>query len=190
MRTPLLLSLLLLTAACSKLTTDSVEADAEAAKQSLYALESKSLDGELVPLERFDGKVALVVNTASKCGFTGQYEGLEQLQQEYGPRGFTVLGFPSGDFMGQEFATPGEIRAFCDAEFGVTFPMFEKSVVKDGDDQSPIYAFLGAATGSLPGWNFGKYLVARDGRVLEFFASPVDPTGDEIRQAIEAALAD
>jgi len=179
---------LTLVVGCSRLMTDGVDRDPAVADRSFYALETHGLDGEIVPLARFDGQVSLVVNTASQCGYTPQYAGLETLQQEYGARGFTVLAFPSGDFMGQEFATPGEIRAFCDAEYGVTFPLFEKCVVEDEEGQSPIYAFLGAASGSLPGWNFGKYLVARDGRVLEFFATPVEPTSDEIRGAIEAAL--
>lgn len=183
------LSLLLpLVSACSGLTTDAVEMDASVAEQSFYTFKAESLEGEGVDLSSYQGQVTLVVNTASQCGFTKQYEGLQELQEEYAAQGFTVLGFPSGDFGGQEFALPGEIREFCDSEFGVTFPLFAKTQVKEGEGQSEIYAFLGKATGSLPGWNFGKYLIDREGRVLAFYASPVDPTGQELRGAIEAAL--
>lgn len=187
---PITFLFLLATAtSCSKITTDAVDQSAEVAAQSVYSLDAVGLDGEPAPLSKYEGEVTLIVNTASKCGYTPQYAGLEMLQSEYGPRGFTVLGFPSGDFMGQEFDTAAEIRQFCDSRYAVSFPLFEKSGVKEGDGQSPIYAFLGEATGSLPGWNFGKYLVGRDGRVVAFYATPVEPTSDELRGAIEAALA-
>jgi glutathione peroxidase len=176
-------------AACGAITTTDVEKNETQASTSFYTLEARALDGSAVPLERYRGQVTLVVNTASKCGLTPQYEGLEALQAEYGARGFTVLGFPSGDFGGQEFGSADEIREFCDSKYNVTFPLFEKSGVKAGPQQSPVFAFLGAATGSLPGWNFGKYLVDRDGKVLAFFAPPTDPTGAEIKGAIEKALA-
>lgn len=180
--------LLPLVASCSGLLTDSVEQDVAVSGQSLFALEAESLEGEALPLERFRGQVTLVVNTASQCGFTTQYAGLQELQETYGERGFTVLGFPSGDFGGQEFDTPGEIREFCDGEFGVSFPLFAKTNVKDGEGQSEVFAFLGKATGSLPGWNFGKYLVDREGTVLGFYATNVDPQDEELVAAIEGAL--
>jgi len=176
-------------AACGAITTTDVQKNETQSNASFYALEAKGLDGAAVPLERYRGKVALVVNTASKCGYTPQYEGLEKLQAEYGERGFTVLGFPSGDFGGQEYGSAEEIREFCDSRFKVTFPLFEKSGVKAGPNQSPVFAFLGSATGSLPGWNFGKYLVDREGKVLAFFPTPTEPTGAEIKGAIEKALA-
>ncbi|MFG0319836.1 MAG: glutathione peroxidase [Planctomycetota bacterium JB042] len=189
LRTLAPITLLHAAAACSRLTTEKVESYAEAAAGSFYALEATSLAGEPVPLERYAGQVTLVVNTASECGYTPQYAGLQELQESYGDRGFAILGFPSGDFMDQEFDTAEEIRAFCDSRFGVTFPMFEKVHVKEGDGQSPIFRFLGGATGELPGGNFGKDLVGRDGRVIRFFATPVEPTSDDVRAAIEAALA-
>ncbi|WP_419186245.1 glutathione peroxidase [Rohdeia mirabilis] len=184
------LSLAPFVAGCGAITTESVDMDESIASQSFYALEVQSLEGDAVPLERYRGQVSLVVNTASKCGLTPQYEGLEALQQEFADRGFTVLGFPSGDFGGQEFDSAGEIREFCDSKYAVTFPLFAKSGVKEGPDQSEVFRFLGGATGSLPGWNFGKYLVDREGTVLAFFAPTVGPQSDEVRKALEAALAD
>ncbi len=185
-----ILALLLpLLGACSGLTTDHVELDATAAAGSFYALNATDLNGADQPLSVYEGKVVLVVNTASKCGFTSQYEGLQTLQEQYAYQGFSVLGFPSGDFGGQEFPTAVEIRTFCTENYEVSFPLFAKTNVKVGEDQSPIYQFLGKATGNLPGWNFGKYLVNRDGKVLAFYASPVEPTSKELRSAIESALA-
>jgi len=191
MRLPVLLALSLvpLTTACSFMTTDKVERDESVAQDSFYALEVQDLEGAQSPLAAYQGKVTLVVNTASQCGYTPQYAKLQELQETYEAQGFSVLGFPGGDFGGQEFDTPGEIRQFCDSNYGVTFPLFAKSGVKEGEGQSEVYTFLGKATGSLPGWNFGKYLVGRDGKVLGFYASPVDPMGTELRGAVEAALA-
>lgn len=162
--------------------------DPEAVRKSFYDLEVRSLAGEPAALAGYAGRVALVVNTASECGFTGQYAGLQELHDELAPRGFVVLGFPSNDFGGQEPGGPDQIQAFCSREFGVTFPLFEKVVTRAGADQSPIYAHLGAATGKLPGWNFAKYLIARDGRVLGFWPSTSSPKSAELRAAIEAAL--
>jgi len=184
----LALSVLPLTAACSFMTTEKVEQDETVASNSFYGLEAETLDGEAQPLSLYDGQVTLVVNTASQCGYTPQYAKLQELQETYAEQGFTVLAFPSGDFGGQEFATAGEIREFCDSNYSVTFPMFAKSVVKEGDEQSPIYGYLGKASGSLPGWNFGKYLVDREGKVVAFYASPVDPMSEELTGAIESAL--
>ncbi len=156
--------------------------------QSFYALETTSLDGKPVDLGQYAGKVTLVVNVASKCGYTPQYAGLEALYKEYSPRGFSVLGFPSNDFGGQEPGTPEEIQTFCKKNYGVTFPMFAKLVTKAGPTQSPIYHLLGE-TGHLPDWNFCKYLVGKDGKVLDFFPSKVTPESQELRAAIDAALA-
>ncbi|MFN3963997.1 MAG: glutathione peroxidase [Silanimonas lenta] len=138
--------------------------------------------------EAYGGKVLLVVNTASKCGFTPQYEGLEALNATYGPQGFAVLGFPSNDFMGQEPGSEEQIQEFCTLTYGVKFPMFEKVVVR-GRDATPLYRELAAATGEQPGWNFHKYLIGRDGRVLGSFGSRVKPEAPELRAAIEKALA-
>jgi glutathione peroxidase len=157
------------------------------AADSLYALKTKSLSGEVVDLAQYTGKVTLVVNTASQCGFTPQYKGLQQLHNDMAPRGFSVLGFPSNDFGGQEPGSAEEIKTFCERNYGVTFPMFDKVVTKAGPDQSPVYTFLGKG-GELPKWNFSKYVVGKDGRVVAFFPSNVTPDSPELRQAIEKAL--
>lgn len=137
--------------------------------------------------EAFGGQVLLVVNTASKCGFTPQYEGLEALHQEFSARGFAVLGFPSNDFMGQEPGTEEEIREFCTLNFGVQFPMFERVVVR-GREASPFFRELAAAAGEAPRWNFHKYLVGRNGEVLDSFGSRVRPEDPELRAAVMRAL--
>ena len=155
---------------------------------SFYALKTTTLQGQPADLSQYAGKVALVVNVASQCGFTPQYAGLQKLHDELAGRGFVVLGFPSNDFGGQEPGTPDEIAGFCKKNYGVTFPMFSKLVTKKGPDQSPLYAYLGQS-GSLPSWNFGKYLVGKDGRVLQYFPSKVAPEAPELREAIEKALA-
>jgi len=154
---------------------------------SFYALSTTKLSGEPVGLKAYEGKVALVVNTASKCGFTPQYKGLQALYSELSPRGFVILGFPSNDFGGQEPGSSEEIKQFCELNYKVTFPMFSKVVTKAGPDQSPIYSWLGQ-TGNLPKWNFSKYLIGKDGKVVAFFPSNVTPESPELRQAIEGAL--
>jgi glutathione peroxidase len=155
--------------------------------ESFYSLQATRLTGEPAPLADYKGKVALVVNTASQCGFTPQYKGLQALYQELEPRGFVVLGFPSNDFGGQEPGSAQEIKEFCELKYKVTFPMFSKVVTKAVEGQSPIYAWLGR-TGNLPQWNFGKYLIGRDGKVLGYFPSKVTPESPELRTAIEDAL--
>jgi glutathione peroxidase len=137
--------------------------------------------------EAYQGKVILVVNTASKCGNTPQYEGLEKLYEEYGPRGLVVLGFPSNDFFGQEPGTEEEIQAFCRLSYGIKFPMFEKITVKEGSAH-PFYAGLAAAAGTYPTWNFHKYLIGRDGAVITEFSPRTKPYDDKVVSAIEAAL--
>jgi glutathione peroxidase len=137
--------------------------------------------------ERFEGKVLLVVNTASKCGFTPQYDGLEKLHSEYADKGFSVVGFPSNDFMGQEPGSEEEIREFCTLTYGVKFPMFQKVSVK-GKDADPFYRELAARGGGEPGWNFHKYLIGKNGEVLQGFGSRVKPDSEELRAAIDAAL--
>ena len=155
---------------------------------SLYELETTTLVGKPADLGAYRGKVTLVVNVASKCGFTPQYEGLEKLHRELQGKGFAVLGFPSNDFGEQEPGTAQEIAEFCRLTYDVTFPMFAKVVTMPGREQSPVYTFLGAG-GHLPAWNFGKYLVGKDGRVIAFFASEVTPESPELRRAIGRALA-
>ncbi|MHC4809027.1 MAG: glutathione peroxidase [Planctomycetota bacterium] len=156
---------------------------------SLYDIEVATLEGRAVSLDDWRGQVTLVVNTASQCGLTPQYAGLQRLHERFGDRGFAVLGFPSGDFMGQEFDSAGEIREFCTTRFGVGFPLFAKTGVKPGAGQSPVFEYLGTETGQLPAWNFGKYLVGRDGRPIAFFGSRTDPEDASVIEAIEAALA-
>ena len=155
---------------------------------SFYDLQMKALDGKPGNLSQYKGKVSLVVNVASKCGFTPQYEGLEKLQREMKGKDFNVLGFPSNDFGAQEPGTAQEIATFCKLTYDVTFPMFEKVVTKKGADQSPVYGFLGQ-TGNLPAWNFSKYVVDRHGKVVAFFPSPVTPEDPALRAAIAKALA-
>ncbi|MCD9086709.1 glutathione peroxidase [Stenotrophomonas sp. SY1] len=136
----------------------------------------------------FGGKVLLIVNTASKCGFTPQYEGLEALQQELSGRGFAVLGFPSNDFKGQEPGSEEQIQEFCTLTYGVKFPMFQKVHVV-GPETTPLYQDLTRATGVAPGWNFHKYLIGRNGQVVAQFPSRVRPDDAQLRAAIERELA-
>ncbi len=143
--------------------------------------------GEVNLAKQYGGKVLLVVNTASKCGFTPQYEGLEALQRKYAARGFSVLGFPSNDFKGQEPGDETQIREFCTLTYGVKFPMFQKVVVT-GPEATPLYRSLATATGVSPGWNFHKYLVGRDGRVVAQFPSKVTPDDPKLVAAIEREL--
>ncbi len=156
---------------------------------SIYDVESKTLEGKAAALSQYRGQVALLVNVASECGYTPQYAGLQQLYERFKAQGFVVLGFPSNDFGKQEPGSAEEIRAFCSSKYRVDFPMFEKVVTKSGPQQSPVYAALGKATGSLPEWNFGKYLVDRSGKVLKFYPSDVKPEDAALVKAIEGALA-
>ena len=137
--------------------------------------------------EAYAGKVILVVNTASKCGNTPQYEGLEKLYEEYQDDGLVVLGFPSNDFFGQEPGTEAEIQEFCRLTYGVKFPMFEKVTVKEGDAH-PFFDALAAAAGTYPTWNFHKYLIGRDGRLIAEFSPRTRPYDDRLVSSIESAL--
>lgn len=156
-------------------------------KSDLYAMTTKTLEGKDLPLEELRGKVSLVVNVASKCGFTHQYEGLEKLYEQYKDRGFTILGFPSDDFGHQEPGSEAEIRSFCSTTYGVTFPMMKKGHVK-GAEAQPFYMAIAKELPE-PAWNFTKYLVGKDGRLVATFPSTAKPEGSEIKQAIEQALA-
>ena len=178
--------------------------------QSLYTIPLKKIDGTPATLADYAGKVLLVVNVASKCGLTKQYEGLEKLHERFRDQGFAVLGFPANDFAGQEPGSDAEIASFCTANFGVQFPMFSK-LVATGPDKHPLYAALTAAQPAtedragmedmLRGykieptaapevlWNFEKFLIGRDGRVLRRFAPDTTPDADKLVAAIEAALA-
>jgi glutathione peroxidase len=154
---------------------------------SFYDLKTQTLLGKPADLGDFRGKVTLVVNVASYCGYTPQYKGLEALHRELKDKGFAVLGFPSNDFGEQEPGTSEEIATFCKRTYDVTFPMFSKVVTHAGRDQSPVYSYLGAS-GHLPAWNFAKYLVGKDGRVRAFFPSDVTPEDPALRRAIADAL--
>lgn len=175
-------------AVCSIVTAMADTSKAQAPPASFYDLTLKDLDGGSVDMAAYRGKVVLVVNVASYCGYTVQYGGLEKLHQEFAQRDFAVLGFPSNEFGAQEPGTPAEIRKFVTEKYGVTFPLFAKSVVSPGADQSPAFAFLGRS-GKEPKWNFGKYLVGKDGKVLDLFSSDVTPESSKLRRAIEKALA-
>jgi len=172
----------------SRFFAPAVEFAAPAGSGSLYDLTVNTLTGQPADLGAWRGKVTLVVNVASQCGFTPQYAGLEKLYRELEPKGFAILGFPSNDFGGQEPGSAEEIQLFCKRTYDVTFPLYEKVVTKSGPGQSPVYAFLGE-TGSLPGWNFAKYVVDKNGKVTAFFPSRVAPDAPELRAAIEKALA-
>jgi len=152
----------------------------------------RTIDGTDISLGDFAGKVLLVVNVASRCGLTPQYKALEELHRRYAGRGFSVVGFPSNDFGAQEPGTDSEIKAFCSTSYDVTFPLLSKVHV-NGDGETPVYAFMkGAATAPKgPGditWNFEKFLVGKDGRVLARFAPPTSPVDEEITSAVERAL--
>lgn len=155
---------------------------------NVYALRTETLDGKPADLASYRGKVTLIVNVASECGYTPQYAGLQKLHAELESRGFAVLGFPSNEFGGQEPGGPEQIAQFCSSRYGVQFPMFSKIETKAGAKQSPVYAALNAATGKLPNWNFCKYLVGKDGQPIAFYPSKVAPDSAELRAAIESAL--
>jgi glutathione peroxidase len=137
--------------------------------------------------DTYEGKVVLVVNTASKCGNTPQYEGLEKLYEEYGDDGLVVLGFPSNDFMGQEPGTEEQIEEFCRLTYSVKFPMFEKVTVKEGEAH-PFFDQLAAAAGTYPTWNFHKYLIGRDGQLISEFSPRTQPYSDDLIAAISTAI--
>lgn len=137
--------------------------------------------------EEYAGKVVLIVNTASKCGNTPQYDGLEKLYQEYGEQGFVVLGFPSNDFFGQEPGTEEQIAEFCRLTYKVKFPMFEKVTVKEGQAH-PFFVQLAEAAGTYPTWNFHKYLIGRDGALVTEFSPRTKPYDDKVISQIESAL--
>jgi glutathione peroxidase len=163
----------------------------QAALAPVYDFKLKTLDGKPASLKDYKGKVVLLVNVASKCGYTPQYKGLQALQEKYGAKGFTVVGVPCNDFGAQEPGSSEEIRKFCTDNYNVTFPLMEKVHVK-GPEQHPLYARLTGKEAEFPGdikWNFGKFLIGRDGKVLKRYDSATKPESEELSQAIEAALA-
>ena len=157
-----------------------------ASAKSLQDIPLTDIDGKPTSLKAYEGKVLLVVNVASECGYTPQYKGLQALHEELGPKGFSVLGFPSNDFGAQEPGSSTEIAAFCEKNYGVEFPMFEKLVTK-GEAASELYKRLGTAAGA-PEWNFHKYVIDRNGRVVAAFGSRTRPDAPEVIAAIEKAL--
>lgn len=158
-----------------------------ASAATIHDLSMQQLDGEEVSLSAWKGKTLLIVNTASECGNTPQYEGLEALYKKYREQGFAVLGFPSNDFGGQEPGSASEIETFCTTVYGVEFPMFAKVSVK-GPERAELYARLSDALGA-PEWNFHKYLVDKEGRPVRAFSNRTQPEAPEVTSAIEAELA-
>jgi glutathione peroxidase len=159
---------------------------------SVYEFTMNSIDGQPMPLAKFEGKVMLIVNVASKCGFTPQYEGLEAVYEKYKDQGLVIVGFPANNFMAQEPGTNEEIKTFCSTKYNVKFPLYSKISVK-GDDKAPLYQFLtdtsaNPKTGGEIKWNFTKFLVDRNGKVIARFESPVKPESPEVTSAIEKAL--
>lgn len=162
------------------------------AASSVYDFTLPSIDGKPTPIASYKGKVLLMVNVASRCGYTGQYSGLEALYEKYKDKGLVVMGFPANNFGGQEPGTNEEIKQFCSRTYKVAFPMFSKISVK-GSDQAPLYQFLtdkkaNPATAGEIGWNFTKFLIGRDGKVVGRFDSAVEPDSGELTKAIESAL--
>jgi glutathione peroxidase len=162
-------------------------------EKSVYEFTMKDIDGKDVKLDAYKGKVVMIVNTASKCGYTPQYEGLETIYEKYKDKGFVILGFPANNFMGQEPGTEKEIKEFCTLKYHVSFPMFSKISVK-GEDQHPLYTFLTNKqsdpefAGDIT-WNFNKFLVDRSGKVVARFSSKDTPESDSVTSAIEKYLA-
>ena len=161
------------------------------AQSKIQTIPLKDMDGKATALKDYSGKVLLIVNVASHCGNTPQYTALEAAHNKYKDKGFSVLGFPCNDFGAQEPGTADEIKTFCSSKYNVTFPLFEKLHVK-GADQHPLYAALTGKSSPAPGdvkWNFGKFLIGKDGKILKRFEPGVKPDSDEVTQAIEEALA-
>ena len=150
---------------------------------TIYEFTMTSIDGQEIDLAKYKGKKILVVNTASECGYTPQYEGLQKLHETYGDK-VTILGFPANNFGGQEPGTDAEIQKFCKVNYGVTFQMFSKISVK-GDDMHPLYQWLSDKSKNgwnddAPGWNFCKYLIDEEGKLVKFYGSGIEPLSDEI----------
>jgi glutathione peroxidase len=161
-----------------------------AVNTGLLDIPLKDINGKSTSLKAYEGKVLLVVNVASKCAFTPQYKGLEGLYQKYKDQGLVVLGFPCNDFGAQEPGTLDEIKEFCSTRYHVTFPLFDKLHVK-GAEQHPLYAALTGKDSPFPGdvkWNFGKFVIGRDGKILQRFESRVKPEDAELVKAVEAAI--
>ncbi|HEY3836602.1 MAG TPA: glutathione peroxidase [Bryobacteraceae bacterium] len=157
------------------------------AASNIHDFTLNSIDGKPAPLSAYNGKVVLLVNVASRCGYTPQYAGLEKLYETYKDKGFVILGFPANNFGGQEPGTNEEIKTFCSAKYNVTFPMYSKISVK-GSDSDPLYKFLTETRGGDVKWNFTKFLADKNGNVIGRFEPAVTPDSAELTAAIEAAL--
>jgi len=159
--------------------------------ESIYDIKLKDIDGKDTTLAAYKGKAVLIVNVASKCGYTKQYTGLQALYEKYKDKGLVVLGFPCNQFGGQEPGSNDEIKEFCSSKYHVTFPMFDKLEV-NGANRHPLYVQLAGKDSPFPGdikWNFNKFLVGKDGKILNRFDSKVTPESDEMAKAVDAALA-
>lgn len=159
--------------------------------ESIYDIKLKDIDGKTTSLNAYKGKVLLIVNVASKCGYTKQYSTLETIYQKYKDKGFVVLGFPCNQFGGQEPGSNEEIKQFCSSKFNVTFPLFDKIDV-NGDKRHALYTDLAGKDSPFPGdikWNFNKFLIGKDGKILKRFESKATPDSAEVTEAIETALA-
>jgi glutathione peroxidase len=175
----ILLALLFLQVVCAR------------AASSIFDIPLKDIDGKATSLKPYEGKVLLIVNVASKCGYTPQYAGLEALYEEYKDKGLVVLGFPCNQFGGQEPGTDEQIKQFCSSKYQVTFPLFDKIDV-NGANRNPLYTMLAGESSPFPGnirWNFSKFLIGRDGKILKRYDSKVKPDSEELVQAVQAALA-
>ena len=162
-----------------------------ASAQSIYDIKLADIDGKPTTLAAYKGKAVLIVNVASKCGFTKQYTGLEATYQKYKTQGFVVLGFPCNQFGGQEPGTNEEIKQFCSSKYNVTFPLFDKIEV-NGANRHPLYVALAGKDSPFSGdikWNFNKFLVGKDGKIIKRFDSKIAPESEELTKAVEAALA-
>jgi len=159
---------------------------------NFYEIKVKDIEGNNISLSKYKGKVLLIINTASKCGFTKQYKGLEELYNKYKDKGLVVMGFPSNDFLKQEPGSNAEIQSFCTLNYGVSFPMFEKISVK-GSAQHPLYGYLTSKaanpeTAGRISWNFNKFVISRDGKIVARFGSRTKPSEKKLVQAIENEL--
>ncbi|MEZ4691493.1 MAG: glutathione peroxidase [Ignavibacteria bacterium] len=192
-----LLVILVLTVGCSKTKTGNSENLSNnlnskkdiTVNKNIYDISVINMDGDTVKLSDYKGKVLMIVNVASKCGYTSQYEGLENIYQKYNEKGFEILAFPCNDFGGQEPGTNEEIRTFCETKFNVTFPLFDKIEVL-GDNKSPLYERLinnSEPAGDI-GWNFEKFIISKDGDIIARYKSKVTPESDEITGVIETEL--
>ncbi len=160
-------------------------------KHSVYDIPLKDINGKTTSLKSYQGKVLLLVNVASKCGLTPQYEALESLQKKYASKGFTIVGLPCNDFGGQEPGTNEDIQQFCSTKYNITFPLMDKVKVL-GSERHPLYVRLTGSDAEYPGdikWNFGKFLIGKNGSVLKRFEPKTKPDSEDVVQAVEAALA-